>query len=168
MAGGLMSLFTRYTPAKVAKLAKPRSSLEIIEHYKVVQAEKLKQPSGRLVNLTKYEQNLVDEVECREDFCSTHRKMLGGSCPHYNVTKGIEHGDRIESLDNCLLWILARAGPQLEPASAAGIVEGVTVGNVIKWVAANDNDLAALRKERRLILTCAEALQKAATFQEKT
>ena len=113
-------------------------------------------------------QQLAEEAEHRDDFCNTHRKMIGGVCQHYNVTKGFESGDRVAALNSCLLWRLVNSGRNLEKVDAAEIVGAITVGDVLRWVSVNDKDLEALRKERRLLLTCAESLQGAGNFWEDT
>lgn len=106
--------------------------------------------------LTYAERGISDEAERRADFCNMHRELIGGNCTCYNVTKGIEPGDRVAALDGCLLWQLIKAGPRIELAGAAEVMPGVTVADVMQKVR-HPTDQDRVRKERRLLFICAEA-----------
>lgn len=122
---------------------------------------------------TQYEKQLADEAERRADFCNIHRAMLG-TCEHFNVIERLGNSaanstittDQAAALDACLLWRLIRTGRNIEQAAQAEIVGGVTVGDVLAWVSVNAKDVEAIRKDRRLLLTCAESLQGAGHFWE--
>lgn len=111
------------------------------------------------------QRQLADEAERRADFCNIHRAMLG-ACERFSIIERLTPGDQAAALDACLLWRLIRTGQNIEQAGAAEIVGGVTVGDVQRWVSVNGKDLEAIRKERRLLLTCAESLQGAGHFWE--
>ena len=108
-------------------------------------------------NFTQTEQALADEAERRADFCNTHRELIGGTCTHYNVTKGFAPGDRTTALDCCLLWQLVKSGQRIELADAAEVSPGTTVADVLQWIR-HPGDIDLTRKERRLLLTCAKSM----------
>jgi hypothetical protein len=106
-----------------------------------------------------YEQQFAAESGRRDDFCNTHRGMLGGFCDRFNVIEQMAPGDRMASLDACLLWQMVRVGQKIELAAGVEIVRGVTVGDVVSWVSVSAKDLESIRNERRLLLIVAETFQ---------
>jgi len=88
-------------------------------------------------SMTPTDRHLSDESDRRADFCETHRRMIGGVCNWNN------------NLDGCLLWELIRVGEKIELAAGHGIVEGITVGDVLQW-ARHPEDIDRMRKNRRL------------------
>ena len=108
-------------------------------------------------NFTQTEQALADEAERREDFCTMHRDMIGGTCTCYNVTNGFAPGDRTTALDGCLLWRLVKSGLRIELAGPAEVSPGTTIADVLLWIR-HPGDIDLARKERRLLLTCAESM----------
>lgn len=111
-----------------------------------------------------------------ENWKTTGAEWLDGF-PEYNKTtdragfiennKSTSPGDQAKALDACLLWRLIRCGEKIERAAPAEIVGGVTVADVLRWVLVNAKDVEVIRKERRLLLTCAESLQGSGHFWEK-
>jgi hypothetical protein len=84
-----------------------------------------------------------------------HRELIDGNCTRYNVMSGIEPGDRVTALDRCLLWRLVKVGTRIELAGAAEVLPGVTVADVLQRIR-HLGDQDRVRKERRLLLICAE------------
>lgn len=104
-----------------------------------------------------YEGRLAEEAAARADFCTTHGAMLGG-CRQFAVIERLAPGDPAAALDACLLWQLVRAGRKIEQAASAVVLPGLTVGDVLAWIS-DPRDIAAIRAERRLLLTCVAAMR---------
>jgi hypothetical protein len=79
---------------------------------------------------------------------------MKGGCTHHDITKSFQAGDRIAALNECLLWKLILTGGKIELAGSAVILGGLTVDDILRWIA-QTKDLDAIRKERRLLLPCA-------------
>jgi len=108
--------------------------------------EILNKASAVISSMTPTDRHLSEESDRRTEFCETHRRMIGGVC------------NRNNNLDGCLLWELIRVGEKIELAAGYGIVEGITVGDVLQW-ARHPEDIDRMRKDRRLLLACCEAIK---------
>ena len=133
----LNTFFSTNTDLKTAPAATPRTAPP--------------EPTG-------YRATLTEESARRFDFCTTHRQLLGGACRHLDVMDRRTPGDPATALDGCLLWQLVRCGQHIERAGAAEVLPGMTVADVLCWVT-HSQDVDAIRKERRLLLTCAVSMR---------
>jgi hypothetical protein len=85
---------------------------------------------------------LAEESAKRFSFCEGHRRMLGGICQYLDA----------QDLDNCLLWQVVKAEPNLAKIDDQDIVPGLPLAMVLKMLQESQEPQDLFFKDRRWIL----------------
>lgn len=86
--------------------------------------------------------DLAEESAKRFSFCEGHRQMLGGICQYLDA----------QDLDNCLLWQVVKAEPNLAKIDDQDIVPGLPLAMVLKMLQDSQEPQDLFFKDRRWIL----------------